>query len=627
MNPSQPGVTQDITQRLVQPQHAGNWFTHLLPTIGGTVVPWALGALLAPETGGLSLLGSAAASGAGAAGGKAVENATEGKGAFQGNDLTAGAEGAGGALAGGLLGKVFSKGSSALAGRATNLTTAADQAASQEAETTAANAASQATRNNFGGVNKSVQIQNDLGGNQDLMKSWGLDHTSPDAMQSASKGGLFIHDIDQAALAGGSPIKTSNLLSTNDIMSSTPQEQQALANAGIITPEGTLPDMTTPQHAAAFASDLNTQVRDSKNLMDSALAQGRTADYTAAKAQYDNLNGIYKNVQNVAGTPEVNASIAARTITPEEKTQLVEQYGQKQADHIEKAVNEAQTHSDLVTAKLPFAQMNNLSTQALKDMQATATPLNLARDKMNNAPEASAEDNGSGIMNKVADGAGMLGMATGHPAGMILPAVTHGAKVVSKVAQSPEMMSTLSRIDDLAAKLAPAAAVATTTALPNMGADPMNGGTMPAMNPAATGTNVMPPQANPQQQFIDAIRSLSILNPDRYGTMGNSVLGMTPQLQHNEMLSSELNGLPASFANAGGAQGMGGLPSHILAMIPGTAAHAYDQERQATANQLAQAMGISPQAAMGLLSQVMNNPQTAGIQQGILGSMQGNLIH
>src|SRR4051812_38915804 len=48
--------------------HSGNWFTHLLPTIGGLA-----GVLLAPETGGLSLLAAAGLSGLGAAGGKLAE--------------------------------------------------------------------------------------------------------------------------------------------------------------------------------------------------------------------------------------------------------------------------------------------------------------------------------------------------------------------------------------------------------------------------------------------------------------------------------------------------------------------------------------------------------------------------
>jgi hypothetical protein len=91
----------------VEQPHSGNWFTHLLPTIGSVAIP-ALGALLAPETGGLSLIAAAGLSGLGAAGGKLAENATEGKDLGDGV-VGEGIMGAAGGAAGGVAGKFLGK--------------------------------------------------------------------------------------------------------------------------------------------------------------------------------------------------------------------------------------------------------------------------------------------------------------------------------------------------------------------------------------------------------------------------------------------------------------------------------------------------------------------------------------
>jgi hypothetical protein len=60
------GVRPDPSSQ--QSSGGGDWLSHLLPTIGSVAAP-VLGALLAPETGGASLLAGAALSGLGSAGG------------------------------------------------------------------------------------------------------------------------------------------------------------------------------------------------------------------------------------------------------------------------------------------------------------------------------------------------------------------------------------------------------------------------------------------------------------------------------------------------------------------------------------------------------------------------------
>jgi hypothetical protein len=183
----------------------------------------------------------------------------------------------GGALigkAGGLVGKVGDKMATNAADRATQADADAQAQSDQQAALDEANN----IRNNYGGVKPGVQSANDLADNLDTLKSFGVDHTDPTAMQAASKGGLFINDIDNAALASGNPIKTTDLLSGKDIMNATPEEQQAIVNAGIITPEGRLPQSVTPVQANKFAQDLNGQIRDLKATMDNAQANGRIND-------------------------------------------------------------------------------------------------------------------------------------------------------------------------------------------------------------------------------------------------------------------------------------------------------------------------------------------------------------
>jgi hypothetical protein len=611
-------VSQDqVNQPTAQPKHTGNWMTHLLPTAGG-ILGGIVGIPGDLVSGGLASVGGAAV---GSGLGKALENKLEGNKNIGSGVLANTVEGGIGEGVGGLVGKGIGKGAEMLAGRAKGITDTAKVATDAASEDAAKLAEANAIKNNFGGVKPGVQSSNNLAGNQELLKSWGLDHTDPQVMADASKGGLFIHGIDESALGAGSPIKTTNLISSKDITTASPEEQQALVKAGIITPEGALPTHVTPIQANKFAQDLNGQVRDMQSTMANAKANGRVADYNAAKEQYTNLNKLYKNVQNLSASPGVNESIVARTISPEEKQQLVEQFGDKQANHIEEQINNAKTHQDLVNAKLPFAQMNDLSSQALQDLKATATPRAVARGK--------SDINGDGIADvaltsPLIDAAHATANA-GH-GGILSGALTLGKHAVN----NPQILDTLSRMGALTSKIAPGAGVATATT-GNLGASPVPvdgsqpvGGTMDTMN---NGTQAPVGGGNNYQQLVDAMQAQAVLAPTMGGGASSFLGQIAPQLQKNQLASSELAALPASFANAGGAQGEGGILSRISGLIPGTAAHTYQAQQQAAAAQLGQALGISPQAAMGLLPQLMQNQQSAGISGGILNNLQGQLAY
>jgi hypothetical protein len=235
-------------------------------------------------------------------------------------------------------------------------------------------------------------------------------------------------------------------------------------------------------------------------------------------------------------------------------------------------------------------------------------------------------------------GLGNPGLDT-HPlleaAGTVSPHAGVAGNVVNfgkHAASNPAILNTLSRIGAMGEKLAPAAGSVIATA-PNMQADPVNstaaggmgmGGTNDTMGGNMQGSSN---GAHSYQDLINAMEAQAVLAPSMGGGASGFLAQIAPQLQKNQLALSAINGVPGSFANAGGAQGTGGIMSRISGLIPGTAAHTYNAQQHAAAAQLAQAMGISPEAAMGLLPQLMQNQGTAGMTQGILSNMGGQLAY
>lgn len=595
---------QDALQSSAPAAHAPQSTNHpnlierLLPTIGGVL--GGLGAGAADiVTGGAAIPFSAAIAGAGSALGKTAENEITHQGLGNGV-LTSGLEGAagqaGGALVGGLLGKA---GTGLEKFGAANATKAAADTQTQATSQAGIDEAT-AIKNNFGGVKKEVQAANDMGKNQELLKGFGVDHTDPQAMNDAAKGGLFINDIDNEALGLGSPIKTTDLISSHDITSATPEEQQALVNAGIITPEGRMPATVTPQQANGFAQDINSQLRGTQATLNAATANGRAGDVNILKQQVNNLTNLYKNVQNVSATPEVNQAIAARVISPAEKQQLVTQFGQQEADHIEGAVNDAQTHQDLVKAKLPFAQMNSISNLALHDAQATATPGALARAKSGVATATAGNPlNADSALNLGSLYEGTLGH---HPLALAAP-------LALKAAENPAVQQ---GVGSLIKSVGGSAA-------PGILGQVIGNSSNDVAAPAGTGNDVtlnqdMNQGTNPLQAQILAALA-------QYGNGGAGQLGGAIQAQQhvNEAQAAEQN-LAQNFNQAGGAQGpLGGILSRLGATFTGGEAGQYAGQAQADAQTIAQATGVPLQEVEKSLPGLGENQSAA---QASLGNLQ-----
>lgn len=615
------------------PQKKGNWFTHLLPTIGSMAIP-AIGALLAPETGGLSLLAAAGLSGAGAAGGKAAENAAEGKQVLDKGVLNEGIMGTAGGLVGGVAGKAFGKGAEALAGRAASIEgSAAAKTAAEDAIETAANTYKDISPK----LQKALNMKDSLA----HVKNMGYGVEDPtNLMHVSNTSNDVLNDTLNRALAGSGPVDLSHypslikeaLAKEGGTLGS--YEKVALArgrlgNAGNPASKllqqledlgaGVAKSNSDPNELRTLTTKLGSLAQDAKPGM--SMATG--AVDPQQRAIYNVINDVRGNVKDALyNRPEM------ADVIKKEVGNLVADPGknisQQLADHLNKVITESKDPQGLLDEISRNINIGRLGEEGQKVGQIVTSSGGKAR--------AAAE---AGLGNPGVDTHPMLEAANMvHPNSSAIGTV---ANVVKHAKDNPAILSTLSRIGAMGEKLAPAAGSAIATA-PNLQADPA------AMQPGAGGdygpgggTNgTMGGNMNMQGNGTAPTDMASILS--QYMHMGSVdpyllssttplVQALAPAVQKQQMAGTSLNAIPQSFANAGGAQGTGGILSHIASMIPGTAAHTYNAQRQAAAAQLAQAMGISPEQAMGLLPDVMQNGQTAGMTQGILGNIAGQLSH
>lgn len=629
-------LQQHLQQNGVQIQqpHSGNWLTHLLPTIGSIAVP-ALGALLAPETGGLSLVAAAGLSGLGAAGGKAAENATEGKAVLDKSDLTSGAEGLAGGAVGGVAGKVIGKAAGALGNAGENIAAKdATQEAAQKSIDTAANTYKDISPQLQKALNAKQSLAHVTNMGYDISDPANLVHVSdtsndvlndtlnralansgtvnldhyPNIIKDAlAKEGGTLGSYEKVALARGRVGYANNpasklLQQLEDLGAgvakgkSDPNELRTLT-----TKLGSLAADAKPTVAAATGA-VDPQQRAIYNVINDVRGQVKDALYNRPEVA-DSLKG---EVGNLAADPEQN-------ITPE------------LADHLNGVITKSSDPQDLLDEISKNINVGRLGQEG----QRIGNIVTSTGGKARAAAELGLDTTGTPPTgNTMMD---MAGLVNPH-AGLVSGAV--GA--AKHVAQNPAILSTLSRIGAMGAKLAPAAGSAIATS-PNLQAapvapDPSMAGGMGVAPGGTNGTMGGNMQGSTNgthdyQSLINAMEAQAVLAPSMGGGASSFLSAIAPQLQKNQLALSAIHGIPSSFANAGGAQGTGGIMSRISGFIPGTAAHTYNAQQQAAAAQLAAAMGISPQQAMGLLPQLMQNQTTAGMTGGILSNMGGQLAY
>lgn len=624
---------QLATQEPQKEDKGGNWFTNLLPTaggLGGAAGGAAAGSVILPGVGTVigGILGAALGSGAG----KLGENAAEG------NELTkdvgtAAIEGGAGQAVGGVVGKGLSKGAQLLKGRAGKV--ASNQAMQKEAEDMLEKHASV-----YGDISKKTQenlnVRDALKHVQDL----GYDIGDPQNLVHVSNNTSdVLNDLLNRSLAKTGKLDFSDY---NDVV------KKALAERGgtlgsfepIAVSRGRLGQGNTPSaKLLKQLEDLGAGVAkkdaDPNEIRTLITKLGKLEANAKPKVNAEgvidpikqDLYDVHSTVKNALkdrlyNRQELNDLIKGEigNIVPDEKLGITKEL----ADHINNVITKAGTGDraaaqDLLDEISKNIDISNLGKEAAKKSQIVTSKAAKAR---------TAEELGLGNE----------GLNT-NPMAQVLEGPVHASlperalSVANNVKDNPKILETLSRIGDLGAKIAPPAGVVAATS-PNLGASPVavDGAGGPGMaGPGAPGGtmggNMIEGTGNPQQDFVDAMRAQAVLAPNLGGGAASFMSTLTPQLQKNQLLATAMGTVPEGFANAGGAQGAAGILSKISGLFPGTAAHSYEQQRQAAAQQLAQSLGISPEAAAGLLPQLMQNEASSDISQGILGNLRGQLVY
>lgn len=287
---------------------------------------------------------------------------------------------------------------------------------------------------------------------------------------------------------------------------------------------------------------------------------------------------------------------------------------QKSADSLSNEVQAANTYKDLRGVQAKWVQ----TSQAL---QTTA--------------DQAARSYGLTTNDLLTAGLPIASAIGGAPKGIIATAATAGAHALGQPATTSALSSIAKGAQGkVAQQILPTLIKATSVAGANLPNDvpqpsttPINGASTmnPSMNmtPNPTGAPGTTP-TNPYNTIYNDLLSQSVLlGGTPYGGNATAALAsLAPQLQKNALAGSVISNLIPSYNAAGGAQGLGGgLLSQLSSLIPGSSANVYGNQSNAAASELATLLGISPEAAHGLIPSLMSTPQTAAPQAGILGGI------
>lgn len=628
----------------------GNWFTHLLPTIGSIAAP-VIGAALAPETGGLSLLASLALAGGGSAAGKATENAVQGDSQNAGGLLTSAAEGAGGQLLGagagkllgGIGGKLAGSLDNAVAGRAAQ--TATDTAAQAESKAATDAATAQATEiqrladefkphvndknltPNIGGVvgglqdigiekplaSDATKIGNVITGSNEngagilnqekqnlLANAGGTVHIGNLNEASTPSGNLLNSLKDPTTMASlGDPLQSGS----NTIAGSILSKFNTLANGAGVAAEGSAD--IDPTKAFKLLSDVSDEARSS-NLTASKLT-ATPADAAQAKV----WNGLVSDLKNsIYNRPELNDAVSNYQVTPEVSAQIDNKIAaegvtdptiasnlkQKLVD----TLNNSQTMQDLLSEESKGVKMSQVGASATKQ-QGNITSAASQRLAKSNIPEVQTPDT-IPVQTKSTSTIPSIG-------GGLSSVIPHAIDAI-KNPQNQEMINKLIQ-SGVSKKVASAIPVALTgasqfiTHAPDSQANPVN------LN---LGNNTMQPQQgldpNSLNSLLLQLGVAESANPTT-SSAGASTLGqIVPQIQNSNIAQNSLAGAENAFQQAGGGQGgiLGNI-AKILGGITGNPTNQYEQQRQQLMSQLSP-MGIPTSA----VPDVTGNNQSAANQ-------------
>lgn len=653
------------------------WWQKLLPTAGGVLGGILGGAADVASLGAAApLINPITGAAAGGAAGQMAENALGGKKVLQGNDLSSGIENGVGEGIGLGAGKVIGALGEGMAGAGAK---AEGKLVEKEAGQSAVNDAT-ATKLNFGGISSKLAGDGELGlgKSQQFVKSMGFDHTNPYDMGKVADAVEPLNNVYDRALSNSKPVDMSDAgklfgATAPDTSTGLGKAELAAMKSQHITPElaanGTITGGSTAPEAsgvyqgidqsspvgqaladfnksikaepnAALPEQMNaTDVRKLQQAVGRQIGNTQTiinnaelnGTYNAdAHAQLDSLNGIYSKLGDKIKTPEVDQAIKDFQVTDADRQGLTAKYGDKLGNHVADTIGNAQGADDLLGPMQDLTKAGRASRMAINDIEnVTNSPRAVERAKFeaNGGVAPSSVSSGGSALGDVAETAAK---AVHSPTGAVLAAgrKLHEAGVTPKIAKG---------LGDVITRTRPmiAPAVVAGSNIPNVaegmqppaGAVPMGAapGAQPGAMPGAPGAPV-----NPVNSTLDTLMQ-SLQQPGAalvpgYSSMVAGATGLAPAVQKNELAGETASELAPTFANAGGAAGMGGgLVDSLLSKVPGTAQNTYTREQQTAAAQLAQLLGISPEAALQMLPRFTQTPQTAAPQMAGVGGLVSNL--
>jgi hypothetical protein len=423
------GVRPDPSSQ--QSSGGGDWLSHLLPTIGSVAAP-VLGALLAPETGGASLLAGAALSGLGSAGGKVAENAIENKslGDNVTNELGSGAlgglaGGVGGKVIGGILGKLGAQGATDAAAQ-----TAVDGMAP------------------YAGLADKTLSKNNALDNLGMLQKMGVDTSNPqsvlDAAGSVTGENGALNGMKNQFIMQSGPVSLDPDALMAQVKSAIVANPQigSKGNATLnaihqmvqgISPEGNVSGQLDPTNVF----DAIKQLGAAKGSLDLNGESGKAIANIYDTARGGLQDALYKN----AGADNL---VSAYKVTPEDMQAITDASGGNQAlaNHMADVLNNANSIQDIRSAEAPFVQSSALAKSALDKIQATlptaidsTTPdvgqhLGAAAQMLAGHPLAAAGTMAGGVVNGVQKAANIFDQL---PAGLQAASAAGAATLPSDV--------------------------------------------------------------------------------------------------------------------------------------------------------------------------------------------------
>lgn len=639
----------------------GNWLTKALPTIGSIAAP-IIGALLAPETGGASLLAGLALAGGGSAAGKLGENALEGKADLASGVADSAVSGSVGQLAGGIAGKALGAGAKAIGGIAEKgiaskgVTTAAEDALAKTHDTV----------NTFRGIPTALKESHNpalgLKGAQDLATASGISNTDAQGMKgvgnqvldilgshrdnvlansgkintagavnaTGAKVAPSIEDIIHSALDNTHPVTGESIgLSRKNILGST--DQVVASGKKLVSPSNDSTQFISdakqllsnvinksdadPMELLAAQQKVASQAH-TLTMMASRAAENGTAnaEQLAAKAgAWNDLNSHLKDT--LYNRQAVNDGVSGL----QGNIQAADVGGnQMLADELNKRLTGAQTGQDLSTSLSHYINMRNVGKEALKAGQDTSSAQSLSAAKLAVPGEEAAQ------LNLPTSKTGMIAGA----AKKVLGSVGNGG-ATSQVAS--KLADTLTSASKIAPNMTNAGLIGTIGAQTVAGAPNYQqaAGTNNAVQDLALPTS----SGDPLRDIMNSSNAASApakmaLISSMFRMPGESSSnpladpGIQDYLNNQQKLqnaSAQVNDYIHSINAAGGAQGMaGGLLSQLGGAITGGPAHAAELQRAQLEQTLAQALG-HPVSLPGMT-------MTQGGANSVLGQLQSGLM-